>query len=78
MDNRIAPRSRTLKAATIAFNGGVIDCVLRNLSDTGAQLEVTSPVGIPDQFELMLTGESAHRPCRVVWRKATRIGVSFA
>jgi hypothetical protein len=73
--NRIAPRQRVLKAGKIEFNGGVIDCTLRNLSATGAALEVTSPIGIPEHFTLIANG--THHPCRVVWRKETRIGVAF-
>jgi PilZ domain len=72
---RIAQRHRVLKAGTIEFNGGAIDCTLRNLSETGAALEVTSPIGIPECFTLIANG--THRPCRVVWRKERRIGVAF-
>ena len=41
-------RHRVLKAGTIEFGGSAIDCTLRNLSATGAALDVPSPVGIPD------------------------------
>jgi hypothetical protein len=37
-----------LKAGKISFGGGAIDCTVRNLSETGAALEVTTPVGIPE------------------------------
>jgi hypothetical protein len=76
-DGRRAPRHRVLKAGTIAFGGGGITCTARNLSDTGAALDVTSPVGIPDSFILVLDTETAQRPCRVVWRKEKRIGIVF-
>jgi hypothetical protein len=66
-----------LKAGTIEFNGGVIDCTIRNVSDTGAQLEVASPVGPPDSFWLTIAGEQTPRYCRVAWRKDQRIGVAF-
>jgi hypothetical protein len=75
--NRAAPRQRTLKAGTIEFSGGVIDCVVRNISETGAALEVASPMGIPTEFNLMISGNIAKRPCRVVWVKDKRIGVTF-
>jgi hypothetical protein len=42
-DNRSAPRHKVLKAATISFGGGAISCTVRNLSDSGASLEVVSP-----------------------------------
>lgn len=77
MENkRKAPRQRVLKAGIIDF-GGTIDCTVRNLSETGAALEVVSPIGIPERFTLVLTAESRRLPCRVVWRKERRIGVTF-
>ena len=78
-EHRKAPRHRTYKAAHIAFAGhaATIDCVVRNLSDTGATLEVASPIGIPDEFDLVFKGDGSVRPCRVTWRKETKIGVDF-
>ncbi len=74
-EHRIAPRHRVLKGAHIEFGGGAIDCTVRNLSETGAALDVTSPLGIPTEFTLVTGTE--HIPCRVVWRKEKRIGVAF-
>jgi hypothetical protein len=74
-EHRIATRHRVLKGGRIRFGGGSIDCTVRNISDTGAALDVTSPVGIPDQFTLVTDG--GHLRCRVVWRKEKRIGVTF-
>ena len=74
-EHRIAPRHRVLKGARIQFGGGSIDCTVRNISETGAALEVTSPLGIPTEFTLVT--ENEQRPCRVVWRKEKRIGVTF-
>jgi hypothetical protein len=77
-EHRIAPRRRLLKAGKISFGGGaVFDCTVRNLSETGAALEVGSPVGIPERFTLVIEANHLHLPCRVVWRKAKRIGVHF-
>jgi hypothetical protein len=79
MDNRRAkPRQRVLKSGIISFGGSVIDCVVRNISETGASLQIASPVGIPKDFILIVRKESLKRPCRVAWRKADRIGVQFA
>jgi hypothetical protein len=74
---RAAPRRRLLKAGKISFGGGAIDCTVRNLSNTGAALEVISPVGIPERFTLVVEADQRHLPCRVVWRKEKRIGVHF-
>jgi hypothetical protein len=51
---------------------------VRNLLDTGATLEVASPVGIPDEFDLVFKADGSVRPGRVIWRKETRIGVEFS
>jgi hypothetical protein len=76
-ERRHITRNRVLKAGTIEFGGGAIDCTVRNVSDKGAALDVTSPVGIPDRFTLFIAVDGAHRPCTVVWRKEKRIGVRF-
>jgi hypothetical protein len=76
-EHRTAPRRRFLKAGRITFGGGAFDCIVRNLSETGAALEVGSPVGIPERFTLVIDADHLHLPCRIVWRKETRIGVHF-
>lgn len=76
-EHRVSPRRRLLKTGRIAFGGATIDCTVRNLSETGAALEVSSPVGIPVNFTLMINSGHINVPCRVVWRKGTRIGVHF-
>ncbi len=76
MLDRAAQRRRVLKAGTIEFGGGGIDCTLRNISDTGAALEVTTPIGIPEEFTLVIPNDM-RRNCRIVWRKEKRIGVTF-
>jgi len=77
-EHRTAPRRRLLKGGKISFGGGaVFDCTIRNFSETGAALEVGSPVGIPEHFTLVVDADHRHLPCRVIWRKETRIGVHF-
>ena len=77
VETRIATRHRVLKAATIEFGGGVIECMVRNLSITGAALEVSSQIGIPAKFTLVVPGDALNLPCAVVWRTGYRIGVHF-
>ena len=62
--NRIAPRRRVLKAGSIEFGGGAIDCTVRNISETGAALEVVSPLYIPDSFTLVVHTEQLKRQQR--------------
>jgi PilZ domain-containing protein len=75
-DKRFLLRRRVLKGGTIELKGGGrVECILRNVSNTGAAIEVETPLGIPEHFNLLAGGSS--RPCRVVWRKQKRIGVTF-
>jgi hypothetical protein len=76
-EQRTSQRQRVLKTGTISFNGAGIDCVVRNISATGAALEVESPLGIPTEFKLVISAEHFNEFCRVLWRKAKRIGVVF-
>ena len=77
VETRIAPRYRISKAATIGFGGGAIDCTVRDLSMTGASLQVSSQIGIPGKFTLAVPGDGLHLPCHVVWRRGYRMGVAF-
>jgi hypothetical protein len=76
-EKRNSHRKRVLKAGTIEFHGGAIDCVIRNLSDTGAALEVESVVGVPAEFTLVVRADDLARKCRVVRRENKRLGVRF-
>jgi hypothetical protein len=52
-----------------------IECAVRNISDTGAALEVSTTFGIPSNFDLIIDG--ARRHCQSVWRTETKIGIMF-
>jgi hypothetical protein len=54
-EQRKAPRKRTFKRGSIIFGpAAAIDWVIRNLSGAGASIEVESPVGIPDDFTVLI------------------------
>ena len=80
MEQRRQTRARTLKSARILFNDhrSVIDCTVRNLSPTGACLNVASALGIPERFDVMFDADQTVRPCRMVWHKEKQLGVEFA
>jgi PilZ domain len=78
-DKRRAPRQRTLKGAKIVFKDGAFtyECTVRNLSATGAQLQVAASDGIPNRFQPVFNDRSPTRTCNVVWRSENRVGVVF-
>lgn len=76
-ERRSRPRKRVLKAGTIEFGGGAIDCTIKNLSNTGAALEVVTPLFFPDRFTIRVPSDQLKRACHIVWRKEARIGIEF-
>ena len=77
-ENRIARRRRVLKAGRIEFNGNGIECIVRNISETGAAIEVASPIQCPLAFVLVIPSDASIKPCHVVWQRGKRIGVRFS
>jgi len=77
VETRAAPRYRVTKPAQIEYGGDKIACTLRDLSITGAALEVSDPSGIPANFTLVVPEDGLKLPCRVVRRTDFRIGVVF-
>jgi hypothetical protein len=77
-ERRSTSRRRVLKGGTIEFNrAGGVSCTVRNLSDKGACLEVESPLGLPESFDLMIGSDRHMHHCKVVWQTVHRIGVEF-
>ena len=77
LDKRTTPRDRVLKAGTIEFGGSTVNCMVRNMSEIGAMLDVTNSIGIPDHFSLALQTDGLRKYCRTVWWNEKRIGVAF-
>jgi hypothetical protein len=74
---RRARRARVFKAGTIEFSGQAIPCTVRNLSASGAAIEVKTPLWFPDHFTLGIASDGTRRACHIVWRDETRIGLVF-
>jgi hypothetical protein len=74
---RQKPEGRLSKAAKIlsAPNAPAIECVLIDYSAGGACLQLQKHTDLPRRFEL-LYGTTRKR-CRLVWKRALRIGVAF-
>ena len=78
-NNRRSQRQRVLKGGKIVFANGSfsVDCTVRNLSETGARLQVPTTVAIPDRFTFVDGISGARRAARVIWRKDDLIGIAF-
>jgi PilZ domain len=74
---RIAVRHRVMKPAKIEYGGVKVACTVRDISTTGAALEVPDQFGIPATFTLNMPEDRLKLPCHVVWRRDFRMGVAF-
>jgi hypothetical protein len=77
-ERRKAPRRQVKKSATLLLGGTrKITCAVRDVSKTGAGLDVAGDVSLPGVFKLVIEMETAQRRCRMIWRKENRMGVVF-
>ena len=72
-------RARTLFGAQIIFNNHMssVDCVVRNISSSGASLVLADTLSVPNEFELHIPQKGRSYRARVVWRSGEGIGVEF-
>lgn len=54
-----------------------MNCTLRGIWEGGAELQVSAPLSVPDQFDLLLTGQSVARACQLVRRHSSSIEIAF-
>ena len=78
LEQRLSPRRNTAIEATIVFGDGRtrMPCIIRNLSESGAKLEVASVARIPRTFDLVVD-KVRPQACLVVWRSVKELGVQF-
>lgn len=75
-ERRPAPRMRMLKSGKILLGKHVVPCTVRNLSETGACLQVQTTAGLPSQFSFAMADQPP-RICKIIWRDDTKMGVQF-
>jgi len=78
-DKRTSPRLRSFLKGRVLFNGGQnsLDCLIRDMSTTGARLELSASVTLPDRFDLYLPHRDETCKVHIQWRRDTQIGVAF-
>jgi PilZ domain-containing protein len=77
-ERRKVTRSRVLKGAKIIIgSASTIDCVVRNVTNSGARIQIANTVDLPETLDLTLDAGFTIRPCRVAWRSVTESGLQF-
>jgi hypothetical protein len=78
-ERRAVSRRRTFLKGVLTFNNGNSseDCLVRDLTEAGALIELTHPVA-PSGFDLLIPSKSLRRSASVVWRAGGRFGLAFS
>ena len=78
-NKRHLSRQRVLKSAKIVSlnNWSVMDCTVRDLSDTGARLICKDQAGLANEFRFLLPSENTICNAKVVWRRGDLVGIQF-
>ena len=77
MERRAIPRKPVLMSGAIQSAECTINCLICDMTISGAALDVTEPNNIPERFNLVFKADGTKIPCHVVWRQEERIGVAF-
>jgi hypothetical protein len=78
-DRRSSTRQKSFLKGRLFYNNrrSSVDCLVRDISDTGAKLVFSSAVSIPEVVELYLSNKDDVRRARVQWRRGEEVGVDF-
>src|SRR5439155_17719346 len=76
-ERRTAPRRRIYQSGMITYDDAqiAVPCIMRNISEEGACLQVVTPRGnsIPHLIHLTFSRDNTGRDCHVVWRDGDRM-----
>lgn len=77
--DRSEARLRSILGAKVIFANGnsSMDCLIRDFSATGARLDLSSNVAIPDRFDLFVIQKNQTFRAVIKWRRANEVGVEF-
>ncbi len=77
-EKRSEHRRRVLKSGTLYFNRGFnsFGCRIRNLTDSGAMIEMGETTGVPHQVDFQSDGIGPVK-ADIIWRTQNRMGLQF-
>jgi hypothetical protein len=78
-ERRTSARQRTVLRGTVYYDKRSVaaDCLVRDLSDGGARLELSENVIIPDTVELYIPKKEETFHAQVRWRNLKEVGVAY-
>ena len=78
-EQRQSERIRSFLRAQIVFNNrmSTIDCIIKNISQTGAKVALNDGLTVPTEFEIDIPQKGRSHRARLVWRDKDAIGIHF-
>jgi len=78
-DKRASDRIRSFLRAQIIFNNRMttIDCIVKNISSTGARVALSDTLAVPTEFDIYIPQRGRSHHARLVWRDKDSIGIDF-
>ena len=78
-ERRKSKRIPRISHATIVSltDAAIVQCVLHDISSTGARIWVEDAELVPDYFKLRIPGAPLIPRCRVRWRSDNEMGLEF-
>ena len=72
-------RVRSFLRARILFNNNSssIECTIKNISASGAKIEMSSGLSVPNEFDLDVPQKGRVYRARLTWRDSASLGVQF-
>ncbi|MBM6584263.1 PilZ domain-containing protein [Microvirga sp. BT689] len=79
MEHRRSLRTRTILQGRVVFNNrfSLIECTVRDLSETGAQITFSHPVSLPSELELEIPKKGLSTRAKVMWSRGIHHGIMF-
>ncbi len=78
-EHRKSVRRRKLDGAKVILSKStLIDCVIRDMSDTGARLEFGGLTQLPSEFKLRVAATGTEAFVELAWQRGLSAGVRFA
>jgi len=78
-DKRRHARQRTLRGGKILYDDRrcSVDCQVRDISESGCRIRLTTTMMLPKTFELQIQGSPGIYVCEVKWRAGSEMGLHF-
>lgn len=79
IERRQSARSRVIYSGVVGYNErqSSVECVIRNFSEDGANVEFDNPAELPDVVDLLIAKKNRAFTARIAWRQFNKAGLTF-